>query len=117
MLRPAPGQSERYVDATNNAHAEIRLEREFALESLPRVQEAGAQGATSVAVNLQFMRVTQKPAIHGTLTGCLELLCQRCLEPVRVQLHESFKLVIVADEAALDQEIEDYEPIVADPAR
>ena len=117
MPRPAPGQLERYVDATNYAHAETRLQREFVLEALPRVQEAGAQGATTIAVDLQFVRVAQKPAIRGTLSGCLELTCQRCLGAVRVPLQESFKLIIVADEVALDSEFEDYEPIVSDPAR
>jgi uncharacterized protein len=117
MLRPAAGQPERYVDATNCAHAKIKLQREFALDALPRLREAGAIEPTVIAVDLQFVHTAQKPAIHGTLTGRLELVCQRCLGPVGVPLQESFKVIILADEAALEQEFEDYEPIVADPAR
>ena len=117
MLRPHGGQLERYVDATRCAHSETALAREFTLEALPRLQEAGAGERTAIALRLQFVRVEQRTAIHGSLTGCLDLVCQRCLGMVQVPLQESFKLIIVADEAALAQEVGDYEPIVADPAR
>jgi len=115
MPRPVGAQLERYVDATKFARAEIKLERDFTLEALPRLREAGAMERTAIALQLHFVRVAQRTAIHGSLTGCLELVCQRCLGPVRVPLQESFKVIIVADEAALAQEFDEYEPIIADP--
>jgi uncharacterized protein len=117
MLRPTGGQLARYVDATKCAHVEAALERDFTLEALPRLQEAGAKEQTAIALHLQFVRVEQRIAMHGTLTGCLELVCQRCLGMVRVPLQERFKLVIVADEAAAAQEVGEYEPIIADCAK
>ncbi len=118
MPRPPGVDPERYVDATKFAHTDTELERDFSLDVLPRLQDAGAREGSSVTLRLKFLRVTQKAAIEGVLSGALELTCQRCLGPVRVPIEESFKLVIVADEAALALESgEYYEPIIADASR
>jgi uncharacterized protein len=117
MPRPPGGQLERYVDATLCAHAEIELARDFTLNALPRLQEAGAKQRTALQMRLRFVRVAQNSAIDGVLSGELELVCQRCLQPVLVQLQECFKLVIVADESALAQDFMEYEPILIDPTK
>ena len=117
MPRPPGIQLERYVDATQCAHAGIELARDFTLDALPRLREAGATERTAFRLRLRFLRVAQNSAIDGSLGGELELVCQRCLRPLRVPLQESFKVVIVADEAALAQEFMDYEPILVDPTR
>jgi uncharacterized protein len=117
MSRPPGVQLERYVDVTQCAHAEIELARDFTLEALPRLREAGARERTALRMNLRFVQVAQKGAIDGALSGELELVCQRCLRPLLMPLQESFKVVIVADEAALAQEFMDYEPVLIDPTR
>jgi uncharacterized protein len=117
MPRPAGVQNERYIDATHCAHAELALAKDFALSALPRLQEAGALQRTSIALRLKFRVYAHKPAIEGELSGSLELVCQRCLGTVQLPVQESFKVIIVADEAALAQEFEEYEPIIADAVR
>jgi uncharacterized protein len=117
MPRPPGDPLERYVDAIVCAHAELELARDFTLDALPRVQEAGAKERTRLELRLRFLRVAQNSAIEGTLGGQLELLCQRCLGPVLVPLQESFKVIMVADQAALAQEYGEYEPVLLDPTR
>jgi uncharacterized protein len=117
MSRPPGGQLERYVDATQCAHAEIELARDFTLDALPRLREAGARERTAFQMRLRFVRVAQNSAIDGALSGELELVCQRCLLPLRVSLQECFKLVIVANESALAQDFMEYEPILIDPTK
>ena len=117
MSRPPGVQLERYVDATRCAHAELELARDFNLDALPRLQEAGAKARSGLSLRLRFLRLAENTAVDGTLSGQLELVCQRCLGPVMVQLREPFKVVLVADEAALAQEFTDYETILVDPAR
>jgi uncharacterized protein len=68
-------------------------------------------------MRLRFVHVAQNSAIDGALSGELELVCQRCLLPLRLPLQECFKLVIVADESALAQDFMEYEPILIDPTR
>src|SRR5262245_45697677 len=117
MPRPPGDPLERYVDAIRCAHVEIELARDFTLDALPRLVEAGLKERTRLELRLRFQRVEQNCAIDGVLGGQLELLCQRCLAPVLVQLQESFKVIIVADEAALAQEYIGYEPVLLDPTR
>jgi len=117
MSRPPGVQPERFVDATQCAHAERELARDFTLDALPRLQEAGARVRSRLSLRLRFLRLAQNPAVDGLLSGQLELVCQRCLGPVTVQLREPFKVVLVADEVALAQEFTDYEAILVDPVR
>jgi uncharacterized protein len=117
MPRPPGGQLERYVDAIQCAHAAIELARDFTLDALPRLREAGVKERTALQMKLRFLRVAQNTAIDGSLGGQLELVCQRCVRPLLVPLQESFKVLIVTDEAALAQELMDYEPILVDPTR
>ena len=117
MSRPPGVQPERYVDAAKCAHAELELARAFTLDALPRLQEAGAGARSTLALELRFLPFEQKTAVNGTLSGELELVCQRCLRAVMVPLHEPFKLVLAADEATLVQEFTDYETILVDPTR
>jgi uncharacterized protein len=127
MPRPPGVELERYVDATQCAYAEIELARDFTLDALPRLREAGARERTVIQMRLRFLRMAQNfgavtpkdgnCAIDGALHGQLELECQRCMRPLLVPMQETFKVVIVADEAALAQEYMDYEPILVDPTR
>ena|SRR5688500_12804195 len=117
MPRPPGVQPERYVDATQCAHAEIELARDFTLDALPRLQEAGAKERTAIQMRLRFVRVVRNfgastpndgnSAIEGELRGQFELECQRCLRPLLAPLQEWFKVIIVADESALALEYAD----------
>lgn len=117
MPRPPGTLLPRVVDAAKCAQAGLELAREFTLQVLPRLQAAGAGAHTALALRMRLLRVAQRTAIDGTLSGSIELTCQRCLGYMRVPVQESFKVIIVTDEAALTQEFEQYEPIIADPGK
>lgn len=105
------------IDASLCAHAGTTLERQYSLADLPRLKEAGAREGSVVTVAFGFSRFENRVAIDGSLAGSVVLTCQRCLRPVSVPLQESFKVVIVRDEAELDQEPGGYEAVLGDPAR
>ena len=50
--------------------------------------------------------------LTGTLSGSVNLVCQRCLGTLRFPLDIEFRLGIVTGEAELDQLPEGYEPLV-----
>lgn len=58
-------------------------------------------------------------ALDGELDGHVTMTCQRCMQPVKVDIGDRFQLLIVDDETELQQQEASggYEPIIADPVR
>lgn len=104
------------IDASLCAHAGTTIERQYSLSDLPRLQETGAREG-SVDVVFGFSQFEGRVAIDGSLNGHVALKCQRCLQPVNVTLQDTFRVVVVRDEAELDQEPGGYEAVLGDPAR
>ena len=115
MPRPPAVSTDPLVDADVCARAGSTIERHFSLEQLPRLQEAGARDGSRIDVRLRFSLFDEQPAVDGTLSGTVLLSCQRCMQPVAVQIDERFQVILVRQESA--DEPGGYEPVIADPAR
>jgi uncharacterized protein len=103
------------VDAGVHARAESWISRRFPAAELPRLSEAGLPPESQVEAWFQFALFDGRPVIDGAVCGQLELVCQRCMQPVMVEVDEPLKLMVV--HAELDGEPGGYEPVVSDPAR
>jgi uncharacterized protein len=114
MPRPPADPADLQVDADVCARAGSTIERHFSVEQLPRLQEAGAQDGSRIDVRLQFSVFDGRPAVDGTLSGTLQLSCQRCMQSVAVPIDERFQVILVQQESA--DEPGGYEPVIADPA-
>jgi uncharacterized protein len=114
MPRPPAVPADLQMDADVCARAGSTIERHFSVEQLPRLQEAGAQDGSRIEVRLQFSLFDGRPAIDGTLSGTLQLSCQRCMQSVAVPIEERFQVILVQQETA--DEPGGYEPVIADPA-
>ena len=115
MPRPPADPADLLVDADVCARAGSTIERQFSLEQLPRLQEAGARAGTRIDMRLQFSLFDERPAVDGKLGGTVHLSCQRCMEAVAVPIDERFQVILVQQESA--DEPGGYEPVIADPAR
>lgn len=113
MPRPPAVSNDLLVDADVCARAGSTLERHFSVAELPRLHEAGAQDG-SIDVQLKFSLFDGRPAVDGTLSGAVQLSCQRCVQPVPVPIDERFQVVLLQQERA--DEPGGYEPVIADPA-
>jgi uncharacterized protein len=51
-------------------------------------------------------------AVKGSIEGCLELVCQRCLGALRFPLELRIRLGVVSDEAEIRRLPEGYEPLL-----
>ena len=114
MSRPGPHRAD-VVDTIAGA-AGVAWQRHFKLEELARLQEAGALSGTEVDLNLRSAKREDHVELAGDLGGQLMLTCQRCLQPVRIELQESIVLRVVRDERHGEQQ-GDHEYVIADPAR
>ena len=120
MSRPLGPEIDAFVDASVQAHGRGAVERRFEASQLPRVIEAGAVEPADVRISVRFSIVDARVALAGHMDGFVTMTCQRCMQPVKVELADDFKLVIVDDESErlqLEEASDGYEPIVADPAR
>jgi uncharacterized protein len=117
MLRPPGLEIDALVDASVQAYSRATVERRFEASQLPRLNEAGIVEPAVVNIAIRFSVVDEQVAMDGALNGFVTMTCQRCMQPVKIDVSDNFRLVIVDEEA--DRATEDgsgYEPIVADPA-
>jgi len=91
---------------------------EIGLNQFPRLAailypEAGA-GDSHVDVRFRFRNGAQGfPEISGTVSGVLELSCQRCLGALDWPLELVFQLAVVESEADIEEVAEPFDTLVA----
>ena len=105
--RPVPA----YVDTRKIFLQEGGIAGTVALERLPRFRETLASDAGSVSVELEFTtNESGQRVILGRLRAEVDVICQRCLEPLGIVLQDDIKLALVKDEAAIKQLEADFDP-------
>lgn len=115
MPRPPALPADNVVDAEVCARAGSTIARHFSAADLPRVSEAGGREGSSIEANFQFAHFESRPTASGELRGMVVLTCQRCMQPVSVEVDDSFQVVIVEEERS--DEPGGYEPVVANASR
>lgn len=106
--RPLP----EYVDTRKIFTQEGLIAGRVGLEKLDRLPANLADKQGTVTVSLQFYTDdSARRRIAGSLEAELNVICQRCLDPLHINLQDSIDLVLVHDtEAAinLDRELEPW---------
>lgn len=89
-------------------------EGEFPISNMPRLAGALASDEGVVKVNLAFDRDERGgKRLSGTLDAEVSLICQRCLDEVKVPLHADVDLGIVDHESAIPALSDGLEPLLA----
>ncbi|HEY0942679.1 MAG TPA: DUF177 domain-containing protein [Steroidobacter sp.] len=115
MPRPPAAPVDNIVDAEVCARAGSTIARSFSAAELPRLREAGGHDDAAVEANFQFSQFDGRPAVTGELHGTVVLTCQRCMQPVMVDVDDSFQVLLV--DAERSDEPGGYEPVVAKASR
>ena len=80
---------------------------------MSRLQEAVHGCAERVTLELSFERDEQGVAsVRGRVTGQVELICQRCLEPMEYTIEAEVCLGVVRGESAMQALPGEYEPLL-----
>jgi DUF177 domain-containing protein len=89
----------RDIDPRKFAKQGLELEGSIAVEELPRLSEALAEGGSEVGVALAFDIDEQGlKVVTGNVKGTLSVTCQRCLEAVPLEVEADFNLALAWDE-------------------
>lgn len=89
----------RQVDPRRFAQQGIKVDGIIPVAEMPRLVEATLDASAKLQVNLQFaVNEEGKKVVTGQASGELTLVCQRCLEPVKLPVDAEVSLGIVWDE-------------------
>lgn len=105
------------IDPQRLAAQESPLEGELGTAAMPRLQrELAGNPAVLVSVRLHARRDQAKRLlIEGQVGAELNCTCQRCMEPVALQIDGEFALAVVRDEEAARNLPAELDPLMLDP--
>jgi uncharacterized protein len=88
-----------FVDARKVFRQGMQVQGFLPLASLPRLAEilTDTEGRADVRLKFDFDEGRRR-RIHGEVSAQVNVQCQRCLDPVSVQLSEPFDLALVGTE-------------------
>ncbi len=104
------------IDAMQFARDGLSTEGEIASDRLARVRDAGATAGNA------WFRVTGqhsaigKPALGVEVRCSMTMECQRCLEPVALEIDEAVELELCEDQREIDAADDDVDRVLASPA-
>ena len=106
-----------YVDVRKVFDQQAEFYGLVSLERLPRFTDCLATETGEVRAKLRFsVTDTGRRVILGEISVTAEVACQRCLEPVSIELADEIELAVLDDESQLESLEERWDPwIVSDP--
>ena len=101
------------IDPRKLAQQGISLEGEFAAEDLTRLSESVEAVTGPLKASLQFsLDESRQPMITGEASVCVDVICQRCLDIVNIEIKAAIALQVVWSEDHIANVAPDYEPWV-----
>lgn len=94
------------------------LQGKMPLQQLPRLLELAMQPEGEFEVQLNFSRSdSQLPRVTGAVRGQVALQCQRCLEPVMIEVNTATEVVLTESETDRRPEEAGYELYIVNNER
>jgi uncharacterized protein len=107
------------VDFVHQVEINRTLEGGYPLTKLKRLQEVLATTADLTAVNQSDVQVTAKiefchsvgfASIKGKVSATLSVECQRCLQPMEIDVEGRFKFALIDSEEEMELLPDEFEP-------
>jgi len=100
------------VDPFRFAHDAVELESSLPLTQMKRLSAMLYQSEGIVTVSLAFaVDILGVSSLHGRLKTSLDLVCQRCLEPMPVDVDTKLALGFARSDAGIEQIPSGLEPV------
>jgi uncharacterized protein len=112
------------IDALSMGRSGEECEYCFRQRHFPRLSGILVSDQPQLDIRLKFDLHGGKPVIHGTLHGRVDLVCQRCMRPMQIEIDESISLTvgkpeddIGAAQIEIENEMSETDDWYADPTR
>ncbi len=117
LARLMPPELPPFIDLLRLAAVNETLKGGLQADSMNRLKDAVKHTDGMAQAVLRFFQ-DEAAAVHvrGTVRLCVEVLCQRCLLPMRLELASAVAVMIVGDEADIPHHQAEVEPLVHDSA-
>lgn len=103
------------IDPLRFAHSGLTLTGEILVSEMPRLSEILHDSSGVVSVNMRFdIDSIGIPYLDGQFAVTVNLLCERCMEPMAHTLELSTMLALVRHEGKVEGLVEQYEPWLLD---
>ena len=107
-----------YIDIRKAFDLESVFEGSCSLERLPRFADCLASLDGEVSGQLQFLTTEAgRRVILGSVAATVEVICQRSLEPLSLQLADAIQLALVESESQIDSLEARWDPWLVDGPR
>jgi uncharacterized protein len=105
-----------YVDTRKAFLQEGKTTGFITLDRLPRFVDclASAKGSVEVELGFDTDQRTGTKIINGRIEALVEVICQRCLEPLEITLSDDINLALIRREADADKLEGDIEPWICE---
>ena len=89
-----------YVDTRKIFQQQVTIKGSIGLERLNRFQQILASDKGWIEVELRFsLDSSRRRVVEGHLQAQVQVYCQRCLEPLAIELCDDIRLALLKDEA------------------
>lgn len=103
------------VDPLKSVEQEASYRGSIAQSKLERLQDYLLDNSGETQVEIQFGRDEQGIALlRGKCQAIVRMTCQRCMNPVEVEVFTEFELGIVFNDEQAKHLPKNYEPVIAD---
>ena len=100
-----------HIDPRKLALQGYLLEGEVKADSLPRLASSVSAICAPLRASVQFeLDESRAKVAHGTADVTIEVNCQRCLDPVQIELNADFAVQVIWSEDHLHRVANNYEP-------
>jgi len=103
------------VDPLKSVEQEVELQGSIAVSKLERLQDYLQDESGEAQVEIKFGRDEQGTSLlRGLCQAQVRMTCQRCMNPVEVELNTSFELGVVFSDEQAKHLPKQYEPVIAE---
>ena len=100
-----------HIDPRKLALQGYLLEGEVKTDSLPRLASSVSAICSPLKAAVQFeLDESRAKVAHGTADVTIDVICQRCLDTVQIDLHADFAVQVIWSEDHLHRVASNYEP-------
>src|SRR5690242_2137124 len=113
-----PGALPLSLDLLQSARRDVSLAGRLAVADLSRLTPSLATERGEAAVELRIhLGADRRVLVEGTIEAELQLQCQRCMQPMTLNVQARTRLAWVKSEAEAAELAEQYEPLLAPDGR